>query len=484
MSFGPLKNTSDYNNYVKKYLQTLQLQVAINQKNFDENIAYMKTGVQETERPDSRSIEERAGDVEKLKVQARAMLNKITDATNSTEVLDYLAKNGDLLFFFIQQFSSIEEIVKKQFTGGIRAPLLISLIFKKFTTQQEESLLPESEDFNIVSNLMTKEDAIELRDLADDNSNRALRDELDTVSQQLPTRAEIKRIIDDPVKYNEELKLLATTYKNSLNIDDYNKMLEEYNDAPVKQDARELHQTESDLYDLVNNFLQSSSQYGSPINPLSSTVDPSIKLTRAKSSLARTIPKITEKRKSRKSRKERLAEEQKRQDKESAKSAQQVASLIIAKKRVAAAEQRRLQAEAKAEAEAERKESDSKKKVAGKKIANLIVSKKRGRPVGSKNLSSLIPAAPSATPIQAPSTTPIQAPSTTQTKVASTGSGLLNQKEQDAHRFKVLKGEITAGNKSPELIKELKQLIIKLHRGGELSLEQTAGILKELNTLV
>jgi hypothetical protein len=438
MSFGPLNNTSDYNNYVKKYLQTLQLQVALNQKNFDENVAYMKTGVQDTERPDTRSIEERAGDVEKLKVQARAMLNKITDATNATEVLDYLVKNGELLFFFIQQFPSIEEIVKKQFAGGIRAPLLISLIFKKFTTQQEESLLPESDDFNIVSNIMTKEDAIELRDLSD--SNPTLQNELDLISQQLPSRAEIKRVIDDPVKYSEELKLLAQTFKNSPSIDDYNKMLEEYNDAPVKMDMNELQRVQEDLTQLVDSFLQSTQQYGSPINPLSQTVDPSIKLTRAKSSLSRTIPKAQEKRKSRKSREERLQEESDR----------------IAKERAAA-----------------KKEAAAKKKEAAQKNVELIVAKKRGRPVGSKNVIS-IPVAPTTTPV---------VPSSPPSKVPSTGSGVLNQKEQDAHRFKVLKGEITAGNKSPELIKELKKLVIKLHRSDELSLEQTAGILKELNSI-
>jgi hypothetical protein len=48
------------------------------------------------------------------------MLNQLTDNSNAAEVLDYLSNRGELLFFFIQQFPSIKEIVKKQFSAGIR----------------------------------------------------------------------------------------------------------------------------------------------------------------------------------------------------------------------------------------------------------------------------------------------------------------------------------------------------------------------------
>ena len=47
-----------FEKYIHKIIRTV-----------NKNVAFMKTGVQDTERTDSRSIEERAGDVEKLKVQ-------------------------------------------------------------------------------------------------------------------------------------------------------------------------------------------------------------------------------------------------------------------------------------------------------------------------------------------------------------------------------------------------------------------------------
>ena len=78
----------------------------------------------------------------------------------------------------------------------------------------------------------------------------------------------------------------------------------------------------------------------------------------------------------------------------------------------------------------------------------------------------------------APTTTPKK-----KIKVVQTGTGLLNQQEQLSHRFKVLKGEILAGNTSSEVIKEMRSLVKQLVKSGELSLEQHDGILKELKTL-
>lgn len=476
MSFNALQNTSDYDVYVKKYLQTLQLQVALDQKNFNENRAFMKTGVQETERPDSRSIEERAADVEKLKVQARAMLNKITDPANTSEVLDYLVKNGDLLFFFIQQFPTIEKIVAKEFAGGIRAPLLISLIFKRFTTQQEESLLPESEEFEIVSKIMTKEDA---ETLARETQDNMLQQMLNLAKDDLPLKADIKRVLDDPVKYIEELRLLAETYKSSPSIDDYNKMIEEYNDAPLKDASnRDLENQEAELFQIVNDFLQltqTQSMQSQMQQSLSSQTLPGTKKYKSRSSLARTIPKAPEKRVP----STLPARSKKVQALSELKSGQPQLKRVPKKAPPPlASELRQQKSTLQPSTPVQKKPTFSELQTSRTKLQTPIPgAKPRGRPPGSKNK----PKAPVVIPT-APTTTPT-APTTTTTPVIQTGSGMLNEREQDAHRFKVLKGEIGAGNKSPELVKELKRLVIKLHRGGELSLEQTAGILKELNTL-
>ena len=118
MSIPALNNTTDYSIYFKKYIDSLNLQNKLNQTNFNANYEFQKTGVIQTERPDSRTLEERYSDIEKLKVQSRLMLNKLTDSTNTDEVMNYLLKNQQIMFYFIQNFPTIQEIVKRQYSGG------------------------------------------------------------------------------------------------------------------------------------------------------------------------------------------------------------------------------------------------------------------------------------------------------------------------------------------------------------------------------
>ena len=292
MAFRSQTTTSDYDIYTKQYLANIALQIQLNQNNLNKNMAFMKTGIQDTERTDSRSIEERAGDVEKLKIQARVMLNKISDPTNSTEVLDYLVKNGDLLFFFIQQFPSIEKIVKEQFSGGIKAPLLISLIFKRFTTQQEESLLPEGDDFQIVQNALTQED---IATLIQNTQGARIKAELRRLDvDNLPLKSDIIRITSDPVKYQTELKAYADKYRDGLSRADVNKIIETANDAPIQDTNQATLDAERELFEKVNNFLASTTT-GSLLQVSPETL-PINKPIKSRSSLARTIPKapITE----------------------------------------------------------------------------------------------------------------------------------------------------------------------------------------------
>lgn len=681
MSFPPLNNTSDYDVYTTQYLQSLALQIQLNQNNFDKNVGYMKTGVQDTERPDSRSIEERAGDVEKLKVQARVMLNKITDATNTNEVLDYLVKNGEVLFFFIQQFPAIEKVVKEQYAGGVRAPILISLIYKRFISQQEDSLMPQSADFDIVSNLMTSQDA---DILANQTQNPELKRELIILASVLPSQQEIKRLIDNPAGNKDEIKFVAEMFKNSPNVKDYNRLTEEYNDAPLKDERTnyDLEQAEDMMKEIITSFLverqlfqedsynqktmrqidrtnakratkplpvakdtriaPTSEQqrattkgrrqtvedikaskfalYPSTTNVSELSPAEQLKVEREIMNRSKVIKDISEPRpifsntellkptrtrKSKKTLAERVREEEEQQaieeeqqaiedfvnrtqaqrnpitlkyrrqptqkeiDAQMEEETQRFEMRKMGKSDTKASERQQeakqkedrelkriinemeqLKREKKQEEEKQKaieeeiraKEEELKKKQiiqekqAGSKITTFIkkkiekgkkeileiedeiaelekqddaviskqasiqakqqeleIKKKAGRPKGSKDINPRIrtpkavkqaermPEAPTNTPIiipRAPTHTPVF-----REKVSSTGTGLLNQQEQLSHRFKVLKGEILAGNTSSQVVKEMKSLVKKLVKSGELSIEQHDGILKELKTL-
>ena len=76
-----------------------------------------------------------------------------------------------------------------------------------------------------------------------------------------------------------------------------------------------------------------------------------------------------------------------------------------------------------------------------------------------------------------------KAPAKAKPKPPIQGKGLLNHREQTTHRFKVLKGELLAGNTSKLVVNEMRTLVKQLVQMRELTNDQCQLILKELKTL-
>jgi hypothetical protein len=496
MSFPSQNSTSDYDKYTKQYLANLALQIQLNQTNFNKNVAFMKTGVQDTDRSDSRSIEERAADVETLKVQARVMLNKITDSSNTNEVLDYLVKNGELLFFFIQQFPSIEKIVKEQFSGGIRAPLLISLIYKKFATQQEETLLPESEDFQIVQNALTQED---VDDVIQNVTDPWLKIDLQRVKGQLPAKKDLTRIMNDPIKYQAELKLYADKYRDGLSREDINKIIETANDSSVQDTNQATLYAENELFNKVNDYLASNPNTTSmPVIPSRSSVSKKIPKLEVKSITSIKTPEVKLAEKAVKTEQQAkqtqpivLAELQQKQLERQTKNLAKQQSKQLAKQQSNLILQNQIEKEkqltdkiAQAQISADQQKYEEEYAQFIKEIEDEL---EQEQIAASKVVAT--PTRPFQKKLQTPS--PVKKirlgskPRTprTPTTPKSKGTGLLNENEQMTHRFKVLKGELLAGNNSKSIVKEMKSLVKKLVEIGELTNDQSLLILKDLKTV-
>jgi hypothetical protein len=69
-------------------------------------------------------------------------------------------------------------------------------------------------------------------------------------------------------------------------------------------------------------------------------------------------------------------------------------------------------------------------------------------------------------------------------EASSEGKGLLTRRQQDTHRFKVLQGEILAGNNNKKIVMELKALILKMNKLGEISNKKASAVLQELNSIL
>jgi len=202
MSIPPTNKQSDYDKFFSKYLADLALQVKLNQENYDANVAFFKTGVQATERADTRSLEQRSTDVETLKIQARAMLNKLTNSNAADEVLTHLI-NNNLLFFFVQNFVDFERTINKRYPSQTAsAPILRVLIQKSFDKQNEEIPLLKDE-LIVATNSVASREIIQkvLNDVYNkQDTNVVLYETLQNNLYMFPTMQEKLNIVKFPEK--------------------------------------------------------------------------------------------------------------------------------------------------------------------------------------------------------------------------------------------------------------------------------------------
>ena len=69
-------------------------------------------------------------------------------------------------------------------------------------------------------------------------------------------------------------------------------------------------------------------------------------------------------------------------------------------------------------------------------------------------------------------------------EASSEGKGLLTRRQQDTYRFKVLQGQILAGDNNKKIVMELKALILKMNKLGEISNKKASAVLQELNSVL
>jgi hypothetical protein len=428
MSIPALNNTTDYDVYFKKYLKSLDLQNELNKKNFDANYAFRTTGVRETERPDMRPIEERMGDIEKLKVQARMMLNKVTDAKNANQVMEYLLKNEKILFYFVQNFPTFEEIAKRQYSGGVLASQMISILYRAYQKYSDEILIPDSDDYQLVTSLVTQQDLDEIKNRT---QNRELKKAIYDNERKFLTKADIEEVTNSPEKYVDQIKEYANKYKDALTYDDINPLIEAYNDVKVNMDDS----SEPTILSLEEKLIEILDDFQPPtiVNIPTKSSGPNLVLTRKEKPIL-----VSEE--------EKLLKLQKRKE-IILKNARKTAEILV-------------------KADTER----SKKINAEKLRLQKIEQEKIEQEIEQEKLRLQ--------KIEQVDQFPDE-----EEDALQFGRGFLDNREKSIHRFKVLKGELIAGNTSRSIIKELKSLVVKMIKINELEPPQALMILKELNNI-
>lgn len=122
---------AEFNAYVAEYKDLLNQQIANNQKNFAENMLYINTGVQVTTPADTRSLDEKMMDTQKILSELRPRLLQLTDGVYTSQILNQLQDNPNLLRFVYNSWPRIESYMKTNFARGVTA-----LIFMNYINEQ------------------------------------------------------------------------------------------------------------------------------------------------------------------------------------------------------------------------------------------------------------------------------------------------------------------------------------------------------------
>ena len=187
MSGQPSNTKSDQVAFRKEYMKSLNQQIANDDKNYDANQIYKKTGMPQ-QPTDTRNTTEKLRDIQAFKPMIRSKLLTLMDGGEAEKVVSSLPDKE--IEYLAQNVDNLVSILKPRFKVGMYADIFL-LELAKYAKNAEK--MPDAS----VSGLITKDD---LTNLINDISGRSGAD-AERLSQQIqimidliPTEQEIQEI--------------------------------------------------------------------------------------------------------------------------------------------------------------------------------------------------------------------------------------------------------------------------------------------------
>ena len=136
MSGQPCNKPTDAEKFRREYMANLNLQIKLNQQNYDANILYQKTGVPQ-QLTDTRSQDAKFQDIHNLKQQANSLLLDLMDGFNAQEVLNNIT--DDDLIYLVSSFPKIKSILKPKYSLGVPASIFTDFL-ERYIASEERNL--------------------------------------------------------------------------------------------------------------------------------------------------------------------------------------------------------------------------------------------------------------------------------------------------------------------------------------------------------
>jgi hypothetical protein len=260
MSGYPLKNPTDASKFRQQYLSSLALQAQNDDINFQANKIYIKTGQTPTQMTDTRTIDEKRADIQRLKLEVRKELSAIADGINTEQILNDITDPVELIFL-AQNITEIIRILKPKYKLGILADVFLPFlrtyrakVERNFGVEDglqqatgEAILMGVRQIAQLVSPAVLQQLRQEIKD--DANSlNRvlytSLNDKIDDLQKVLPSKEFISAIsqIQDAITKATIQELMAQSLEDLPNANDVAKLLSQLKVASSKNDTTRINQ--------------------------------------------------------------------------------------------------------------------------------------------------------------------------------------------------------------------------------------------------
>lgn len=118
-----IRNSTQLYKVREAYLANLELEQRNLQKTADAVSSFAQTGQVPLAPQDTRSLNEKLGDVEKLKVSLRRQIMGITDGQQASDIMNSLSNDEVQALSVV--FGEISSVLKAKFTSGVPAPIFL-----------------------------------------------------------------------------------------------------------------------------------------------------------------------------------------------------------------------------------------------------------------------------------------------------------------------------------------------------------------------
>ena len=218
MAIPPLRKPIDLDKFTMAYISNLNAQIANDAKVYNAVMANITGQAPPSQPADTRPIEEKLLDVERLKLDLRTQLKTLTDATNIQRIMSDLEQPSEIyrLQMAVQSFPSLYSLLKPNYAVGVPAIIFIDAL-DRLIQQQDQTRgvnigLQESTGQDILlgiqelKNFATGKDYDDLLSLLDESeADSELIDSVQRLQYSMLTRENLMKLEEEQNATGEPL---------------------------------------------------------------------------------------------------------------------------------------------------------------------------------------------------------------------------------------------------------------------------------------